>query len=182
MFLWTVRSLKTNHTSSLLALDVTATWSSGGLELWSCRTWMLARKPKINTSHKLFMRRRLKKWLKKKSVPVCVRLNFKSVSLLKLEKAGARDTGAPPSVTCEKDFYFQRLKSDIIRREGEREKERKTIIVEGGWSFDTGALVTPLNHTSGSLFVHPSGCSFVHSLILMKARSTSLDTATDLFN
>lgn len=161
MFLWTVRSLKTNHTSSLLALDVTATWSSGGLELWSCRTWMLARKPKINTSHKLFMRRRLKKWLKKKSVPVCVRLNFKSVSLLKLEKAGARDTGAPPSVTCEKDFYFQRLKSDFIRREGEREKERKTRIVEGGWSFDTGALVTPLNHTSGSfrspfrLFVGP---------------------------
>lgn len=92
------------------------------------------------------------------------------------------DTGAPPSVTCQHDFYFQRLKSDIIRREGGREKERKIRTVEGGGSFDTGALVTPLNHTIVSLFVQPLGCSMVYSLILMKARSTSLDTATDLFN
>lgn len=120
--------------------------------------------------------------IKEKVRPSLCETEFQVCLSFETGEGRARDTGAPPSVTCENDFYFQRLKSDIIRREGERQKERRTRIVEGGWSFATGALVTPLNHTSGSLFVHPSVCSFVHSLILMKARSTSLDTATDLFN
>lgn len=130
MFLCTVRRLKANQSSSsLFSLDVTATWYSSGAESCSCRTWMLARKPKINTSHKLFMRRRLKKWLKKKSAPVCVRLKFKSVSLLKLEKPepDTLELRLPSRANTTFTFWV-RLKSSIMKRGGGGwQKERKSL-------------------------------------------------------